>query len=99
MRITTFSIKTLNIMTFSSVTLTIRMNKKDIHHNDTQRNAKHCYAKCCLCSESFMLSVTFKPFMLSVIKLNIIMQGVITPSASCLSVASVINVLVNIDSI
>jgi hypothetical protein len=38
-------------------------------HNDTQHNAEICYALCQLCS--FMLSVTYKPFMLNVVMLSV----------------------------
>ncbi len=35
--------------------------------------AEQCYTECCLSSVSFKLSVTHKPFMLSVIMLNVVM--------------------------
>ncbi len=43
--------------------------------------AKHYYAKCCFCSVLLMLSVTCKPFMLSVVMLTVIMLSVATPKA------------------
>jgi hypothetical protein len=39
--------------------------------------AGHCYAECHLCLLLLMLSVTYKPLMLSVIMLNVIMLSVI----------------------
>jgi hypothetical protein len=36
-----------------------------------------CYAKCCLCWVSFILSVTNNPVMLSVIMLKVVMLSVI----------------------
>ncbi len=41
--------------------------------------AEHCNGECRLCSMSFMLSVTRKPFMVSVILLNVIMLNVVAP--------------------
>jgi hypothetical protein len=57
-----------------------------IQHNDTQHNKKHdtqnndiqyndttnWYAECHVCWVSFMLSVTNKPNMLSVVMLNVV---------------------------
>jgi hypothetical protein len=43
--------------------------------------AEGWYAKCPLCLVSLMLSITFKPFMLSVIMVNFIMLSVIMLSA------------------
>jgi hypothetical protein len=50
-------------MTFSKTTL--------------RQNAKHCYAVCQLCKMSFMLSVTYKLSMLSVIMLNFVVLSVV----------------------
>jgi hypothetical protein len=58
----------------------------DIQHNDTQhdetqhigRVLKYCYAECHLCSVSLMLRVTNKPFMLSVIMLNVVLLSAVT---------------------
>ncbi len=41
-------------------------------HNDTQHNAEHCYADCQLCSVSFIVTLIYKPFMLSVIMLSVV---------------------------
>ena len=41
---------------------------------------KHCYAECDLCWLSLMLSVKYKPFMLSVIMLNIVTLSVALPN-------------------
>ncbi len=40
--------------------------------------AEHCYAECCICWQSLMLSVSYKPFMLRVIMLNAVMLSVMT---------------------
>jgi hypothetical protein len=50
--------------------------KRDTQHNDTQHNTLDtdcCYAKCQLCSTSFMLSAEITPFMPSVAMLNVVM--------------------------
>ncbi len=47
---------------------------------------EHFYAECHLCMISLMLSVTYKPFVLSVILLSIVMQNVIMLSVVLLSV-------------
>jgi hypothetical protein len=65
--ITTFSLTTLSIMTFSMMTLSI--------------TAEHCYAACRLCCTSLMQSVTYKPFMLSVLMLSVLMLNVVMLSA------------------
>jgi hypothetical protein len=39
---------------------------------NTQHNAEHCSAECRLCSVSFMLSVTYKPFVLNAVILNVV---------------------------
>jgi hypothetical protein len=51
----------------------------DIQHNYTQHKAEHSYAECLLRFVSFMLSVIQKPFMLSVIRMNVIRLSVVTP--------------------
>ncbi len=55
-------------------------------YNDTQHNAEHCYTQCRLCWVSLMLSVTYKPFMLSVIVLNANLLSVVAPyrGSACL---------------
>jgi len=63
---------TFSIMTFSVMTLSIKRDIQDF----TQHNAEHCYAHCWLCPEKFMLSVTYKPFMLSDIMMNVVMLNV-----------------------
>jgi len=42
--------------------------------------AERCYAECHLCLLSLMLSVTYKPIMLSVVMLNVVMMTVIVLS-------------------
>ncbi len=49
--------------------------------NDTQH-----YAKCWLSSVSFILCVTYKPFMVSFIMMNVIMLSVIMLSVIMLSI-------------
>jgi hypothetical protein len=39
--------------------------------------AEHFYAECCLCLVSFILSATYKNYMLSVVMLNVIMVSVV----------------------
>ncbi len=70
--ITTFRITTINIITFSIMTLCLTVYKT--RHNDTQHNAEHCYSEC-----PVMLSVTYTPFMLSFVTLNVIMLNVVAP--------------------
>ncbi len=41
--------------------------------------AERCYAECCLCRLSLMLSVAYKPYMLNVILLDVIMLIVVAP--------------------
>jgi hypothetical protein len=41
--------------------------------------AKRCYAECHLFCVSLLLSVTLKPFMLSVIMMNVVMLSVVAP--------------------
>jgi hypothetical protein len=101
--ITKFSIKTLSTMTFSIMTLsitkfsiktlsiTINENNCDIQHNDTQ----YCYSEC-ICSVSFMLSVTNKPTMLYVIMLSVAMLSVIMLSVAKLSVIILGAVMLNV---
>jgi hypothetical protein len=43
--------------------------------------AEHCYADCRLCILSLMLSVTYEPFMLSVITLSVVMLSVVAPAS------------------
>jgi hypothetical protein len=38
---------------------------------------EHCYTDCLLCCLSLMLSVTYKPFMLSVVMLSVVMLSVV----------------------
>ncbi len=57
--ITTFTLTTLKIMTFS-INMTLSLM------------AEHCYAQGHLFSMSLMLSVTHKPFMMSVIMLDVV---------------------------
>jgi hypothetical protein len=54
-------------------------------HNDIQRNYKYNEdtqhnGRAMLCWVSFMLTVAYKPFMLSVIVLNVVMLSVVVPS-------------------
>ncbi len=51
----------------------------NIRRHDAQ-HVVYCYAECHLCSMSRMLSVTNKPIMLSVIKLNDVMPSVVAPN-------------------
>jgi hypothetical protein len=48
--------------------------KRDTQHNDTRHNGGAF-----LCYVSFMLSVTCKPHLLSVVKLNVAMLSVVVP--------------------
>jgi hypothetical protein len=69
---------------FLLVNLLIR--RQDSQHNKTQHKAKHCYAECHLCSVSFMLSVIYKPFAMSVIMLCVVMLNVVMLTAVMLCV-------------
>jgi hypothetical protein len=62
------------------------LQKHDTQRNNTQINAWHCYAECQLCSASYMLSVTYKPFMLSVTMLNVVMLSGIMLNVVALAV-------------
>jgi hypothetical protein len=90
----TFSVITFRIMAFSTMTFSKMpfsiMQHTDIQHNNNKLKvtlsimthnltAKHCYTDFRLCSLSFMLSFTYKPFMLSVIKQSIVMLSVVAP--------------------
>ncbi len=48
--------------------------------------AEHCNAECRFCCVSLMPSVTDKPFMLSVVMLNVIMLSIVMPNAVMLRV-------------
>jgi hypothetical protein len=66
LRIKTFSITTLSIIELSIMTLSIM-------ESIAMLSGKLCFV-------SFTLSVTFKPFMLSVIVQNVVMLSVVTPN-------------------
>jgi hypothetical protein len=67
--ITALSIMTLIIMTFSIITLSIMIIKHESQHYDTQYNYSVVMLSV-IYAVSLMLSVTFKPFMLSVVILS-----------------------------
>ncbi len=72
-------------MTLSITIFSIDTQHNEIQHNDTQHSDTKCivlnvtYAECHLCQMPFMLSVTNKPIMLSVIMLNAIILNVVAP--------------------
>jgi hypothetical protein len=62
------------------ITLTNNTQYNDIQHYDIQHNdTQHCNAERQLCGVPFILSVTYKPLMLSVITLRVIMLSVVAP--------------------
>ncbi len=75
---TTFSITTLSIMTLSIVTLSIvtlsimTLSIMTLSIVTLSTMAEHCYAECRLCWLSLMLSVTYKPLMLYVVMLSVV---------------------------
>ncbi len=74
-------------MTLSIITIQHNGTQhNDIQHNDTQHSAEHCCTECWLCRVSFMLSVTYKPFIPSVIMLNVTLLSVIMLNVTLLSV-------------
>jgi hypothetical protein len=70
-----FSIMTFIIMTFSIVTFSIMT----LRIMTFRIMPEHCYAECLVCWLSLMLSVTHKPFMLSVIMPNVVVLNVVAP--------------------
>jgi hypothetical protein len=66
----TLSIMTLSIMTLSIMTLSIMTFSITIINHDTQHTGSRNIML--LCGMSFMLSVASKPFMISVIMMNVV---------------------------
>jgi hypothetical protein len=79
--IMTLSIMTLSIMMLSIMTLSITTIKCNIQHDDAQHYVIQCLRKVSLWCLSFMLNVTNKSVMLSVIMLNFILLNVVAPSS------------------
>jgi hypothetical protein len=79
--IMTLSIMALSITTLNITSLSITINKTRHPAYDLSIIAEHCYAECCLCWMSCMLTVTCKSFMLSVIMLSAVMLSVVAPTA------------------
>jgi hypothetical protein len=65
---------TLSIMTLSIMILSITVNKMQHSDNATQHNAEHCHDEC-----TVMLSVIYKPYMLSFVVLNFVVLNVKEP--------------------
>ncbi len=68
----------LSIMTFS-----ITLRKCDTQHNDTLQNGIQCIRQVLLCWILFMLSVTNKSILLSVIILSVVMLIIVEPLICC----------------
>jgi hypothetical protein len=62
-----------------SYVLRYNTQQDSTQHNDIQQNAEHCYAEGQLLLASFNLSVTYHPFMVSVIMLSVVMLCVLVP--------------------
>ncbi len=71
----TFSATTLSVMTFRIMTFSKTINKS----RHSIMTLLFCYAECPVFWMSFLLSVANKPYILSVIMLNVILLSVVAP--------------------